>query len=75
LTPGDFTDAFASFIDARIRQEVTLMTTTTTATHRSLASLKLPNKVPAVTMRGENTKQSSMLMRMSPRQPGRSPQL
>jgi hypothetical protein len=44
----DQNDDFADIIDAFTRQEVTIMSTTTKTIHRSFASLKLPNKVPAL---------------------------
>jgi hypothetical protein len=44
----DHNDAFADIFDAFTRQEVTIMTTTAETVHRSFASLKLPDKVPAL---------------------------
>jgi hypothetical protein len=44
----DQRDAFFDIEDACSQQEVTVMTTTPKTIHRSLASLKLPKKVPAL---------------------------
>jgi hypothetical protein len=44
----DHHGAFADIFDAFTRQEVTIMSTTPKTVHRSFASLKLPNKVPAL---------------------------
>jgi hypothetical protein len=52
----DQSDAFADIIDAFTRQEVTIMSTTTKTIHRSFASLKLPNKVPAMRPRCRNAR-------------------